>query len=85
MYMHVHTLYISVPMLVSVCIRYIAAHMVGRRLIYPGSILLLNMAVGELSRDCEVDACTMFSVVFQLNRVLEEERLTKGRYEVYFP
>jgi hypothetical protein len=30
-------------------VRYIAAHMVGRRLIYPGSLLLLNMAVGELS------------------------------------
>ena len=29
-----------------VCVRYIAAHLVGRRLIYPGSLLLLNIAVG---------------------------------------
>lgn len=27
-------------------VRYIAAHIVGRRLIYPGSLLILNMAVG---------------------------------------
>lgn len=30
-------------------LRYIAAHIVGRRLIYPGSVLLLNMAVAEPS------------------------------------
>jgi pimeloyl-ACP methyl ester carboxylesterase len=30
-------------------LRYIAAHMVGRRLIYPGSLMLLNLAVAEPS------------------------------------
>ena len=70
---------------VCVCVRYIAAHMVGRRLIYPGSVLLLNLAVGECGlHSCITRICLIsFLSIIQLNRCLREEPLTKERYSIH--